>query len=104
MPTALSTAPEKPRSVNVTVKLEDSERRSLKSLAAAKQRTPHFLMKEAIHRYIEDEEAEQAAIEAAVTSLAHYKKTGLHTTLDEVKVWAKAVRKNRSAKLPACHT
>lgn len=104
MPTALSTAPEKLRSVNVTVKLEDSERQSLKSLAAAKQRTPHFLMKEAIHRYIEDEEAEQAAIEAAVTSLAHYKKTGLHTTLDEVKVWAKAVRKNRSAKLPACHT
>ena len=49
-------------------------------------------------------EAEQAAIQAAAASLAHYEKTGLHTTLDEVKVWAKAVRKNRSAKMPACHT
>jgi predicted transcriptional regulator len=95
---------EKSRATNVTVKLEDSERQSLKTLAAAKQRTPHFLMKEAIQRYIEDEEAEQAAIQAAAASLAHYKKTGLHTTLDEVKVWAKAVRKNRSAKMPACHT
>ncbi len=100
MPTAL----ENPRSVNVTVKLQDGERQSLKALAVAKHRTPHFLMKEAIQRYIEDEEAEQAAIEAAAASLANYKKTGLHTTLDEVKVWAKAVRKDRSAKMPACHT
>ena len=100
----MPTAPEKARAVNVTVKLEHSERQRLKSLAAAKQRTPHFLMKEAIQRYIEDEEAEQAAIQAAAASLAHYKKTGLHTTLDEVKGWAKAVREDRSAKIPACHT
>jgi predicted transcriptional regulator len=99
MPTTL----EKPRAVNVTVKLDDSERNSLKSLALAKQRTSHFLMKEAIARYIEDEEAEQAAIAAAVASLEHYQKTGLHTTMDEVKNWAKAVRKDRSAKMPACH-
>ncbi len=95
---------EKSKSTNVTVKLEDSERQSLKTLAAAKQRTPHFLMKEAIQRYIEDEEAEQAAIQSAAASLMHYKKTGLHTTLDEVKDWAKAVRKDRKAKMPACHT
>jgi predicted transcriptional regulator len=99
MPTTL----EKPRAVNVTVKLDDSERNSLKSLALAKQRTPHFLMKEAIARYIEDEEAEQAAIAAAMASLDHYQQTGLHTTLDEVKNWAAAVRKDRSAKMPACH-
>jgi predicted transcriptional regulator len=99
MPTTL----EKPRAVNVTVKLDDSERNSLKSLALAKQRTPHFLMKEAIARYIEDEEAEQAAIAAAVASLDHYQQTGLHTTLDDVKNWATAVRKDRSAKMPACH-
>ena len=95
---------EKPRAINVTVKLDDSERNSLKSLALAKQRTPHFLMKEAIARYIEDEEAEQAYIAAAAASLAHFQKTGLHTTLDEVKDWAKALRKNRRAKMPACHT
>ena len=100
MPTSF----EKPRAVNVTVKLEHGERQSLKSLAAAKQRTPHFLMKEAIQRYIEDEEAEQAAIQAAAASLAQYKKTGLHTTLEEVKGWAKAVREDRSAKMPECHT
>lgn len=94
---------ENPKPSNVTVKLDESERQSLKALAVAKQRTPHFLMKEAIQRYIEDEEAEQAAIEAAAASLAHYQKTGLHTTLDEVKDWAKAVRKDRNAKMPACH-
>jgi predicted transcriptional regulator len=55
----------------VTVKLNGSTRNSLKSLALAKQRAPHFLMKE--------------AIAAAVASLDHYQQTGLHTTLDEVK-------------------
>ena len=95
---------EKPRAVNVTVKLEEGERQSLKVLAVAKQRTPHYLMKEAIQRYIEDEEAEQAAIEAAAASLANYNKTGLHTTLGEIKGWAKAVRKDRNVKMPTCHT
>jgi predicted transcriptional regulator len=95
---------EKPRAVNVTVKLDESERSSLKSLALAKQRTPHFLMKEAIARYIEEEEAEQAAIAVAAASLEHYQKTGLHTTLAEMKDWAQAVRKDRSLEMPACHT
>lgn len=95
---------EKRQATNVTVKLEVSERQSLKALAAAKQRTPHFLMKVAIQRYVQEEEAEQAFIQAAAASLAHYNKTGLHTTLEEVKGWAKAVRKDRKAKLPTCHT
>jgi predicted transcriptional regulator len=95
---------EKPRAVNVTVKLDDSERNSLKALALAKQRTPHFLMKEAIARYIKDEEAEQAAMDVAAASLLHYQQTGLHTRLDELKTWATAVRKDRSVKMPTCHT
>jgi predicted transcriptional regulator len=93
---------EKSQAVNVTVKLNKSGRNSFKSLVLAKQRTPHFLMKEAITRYIEDEEAEQAVI--AVAALEHCQKTCLHTTLDELKDWACVVRKDRGVEMPACHT
>ena len=89
--------------INLTVKLDVDERHRLKSLAAAKKRTPHFLMKEAIHRYILDEEAEQMAVNIATASIEHYKKTGLHVTLDEVKAWAKSVKTNRNAQMPPCH-
>ena len=37
-------------------------------------------------------------------SIDHYEKTGLHITLDEVKQWAQALKTNRSAELPKCHT
>jgi predicted transcriptional regulator len=97
-------APEKPRTVNVIVKLAESERNSLKSLALAKQRTPGFLIEESIARYTEDKEAEQAVITAAAASLDHYQQTGLHSTLDELKDWAKAVRIDHSVKMPGCHT
>ncbi|MGL4767899.1 MAG: CopG family ribbon-helix-helix protein [Formosimonas sp.] len=89
--------------INMTVKLNVEECQRLKDLAVAKNRTSHFLMKEAIKRYIEDEEAEQTAIQIAAASIAHYQQTGLHVTLDEVKTWANALKTNREAKIPACH-
>jgi len=88
---------------NLTVKLNVDERHRLKVLADAKKRTPHFLMKEAIQRYIADEEAEQMAVKIAIASVEHYKQTGLHVSLDEVRTWAKAVKVDRSAKIPSCH-
>lgn len=95
---------EKPRAATVTVKLDAMHRDRLKSLATAKKRTPHYLMKEAIELYLESEEAEQKAIQEAAASLAHYQKTGLHITLDEMKQWANNLKTNRNAQLPACHS
>lgn len=100
MPTTL----EKPRTATVTVKLDALHRDRLKSLATAKKRTSHYLMKEAIELYLESEEAEQKAIQEAAASLAHYQKTGLHITLDEMKQWANNLKTNRNSQLPACHS
>lgn len=88
---------------NATVKLTSDERLRLKSLADAKKRTPHFLMKEAIQRYIADEEAQQAAIRIAADSIEHYKQTGSHITLDELRSWAKNVKNDTNAEIPVCH-
>ena len=50
---------EKPRTGNMTVKLDSADQERLKSIALSKKRTPHFIMREALHKYLEAEEAEQ---------------------------------------------
>ncbi len=72
---------EKQRTANVTVKLEESDRARIKSLAAIKNRTPHYIMREAIQKYLEAEESEQRFINAADASLEKYKLNGLHITM-----------------------
>jgi len=99
MPTVL----EKSKAANVTIKLDTAHRDRLKSLAVIKKRTSHYLMKEAIERYLVAEEAQQTVLKSVDESITHYEATGLHITLDELKQWAKEVKINRNAQLPVCH-
>ena len=94
---------EKLRVTTVTLKLEASYRERLKNLAAAKKRTSHYLMKEAIERYLETEEAQQVILTSVDESITHFEATGLHLTQDEVKRWAKERKTNRNVQLPECH-
>ena len=94
---------EKPRSANVTVKLEESDRARIKSLAAAKKRTPHYIMREAIQKYLEAEESEQRFIAVAENSLAEYKLNGLHISLEELSEWATKLKTNPDEPMPVCH-
>jgi len=95
---------EKPRTGSVTIKLDDADRDRIASLATAKKRTPHYLMKEAILEYVKKEEARQNLIAAAESSFEHYKETGLHITLDEFSHWVDEVQEIPEAPAPACHT
>jgi predicted transcriptional regulator len=95
---------EKPRIGSVTIKLDDADRDRIASLATAKKRTPHYLMKEAILEYVKKEEARQNFIAAAESSFEHYKETGLHITLDEFSHWVDEVQEIPEAPAPACHT
>jgi len=99
----MSTTIEKSLASSVTIKLGDSNRDRLKSLAVAKKRSPHYLMKEAIERYIAVEEAQQVILKSVDESVTHFEATGLHISFDEVKAWAQELKINRNAQLPACH-
>jgi predicted transcriptional regulator len=94
---------EKTRTANVTIKLEESDRERLKTLALAKKRTPHYIMKEAIQQYLEQEEAEQRFIQLAKQELESYRKTGEHITLDEFRAWVQDVKQAPNAPMPECH-
>ena len=90
-------------SINVTVKLDSSERDRLKLLAVSKKRTPHYLMREAIQVYLATEESNARFVAAAQDSLGQYEKTGKHISLDELRAWTKALKKNPKTPMPACH-
>jgi len=94
---------EKQRTANVTVKLEESDRARIKSLAAIKNRTPHYLMREAIQKYLEAEELELRFVNAAEASLKEYKLNGLHITLEEFSGWATKLKTSPDAAMPTCH-
>jgi predicted transcriptional regulator len=89
---------------SVTIKLDAADRVRISALAAARKRTPHYLMKEAILEYVKKEEARQNFITAAQSSFEHYKQTGLHITLDEFSSWVDQVQHNPTEPVPACHT
>ena len=95
---------EKARTGSVTIKLDAADRNRIESLASAKKRTPHYLMKEAILDYVKKEEARQNFIAAAQSSFEHYKETGLHITLDELSAWVEQVQQDPGAPVPPCHS
>jgi predicted transcriptional regulator len=95
---------EKARTGSVTIKLDAADRNRIESLASAKKRTPHYLMKEAILDYVKKEEARQNFIAAAQSSFEHYKETGLHITLDELSAWIDQVQQDPNAPVPPCHS
>jgi len=94
---------EKPRNGPVTITLDDADQDRIAFLANAKKRSPHYLMKEAILEYLQKEEARQNFVAAAESSYVHYKKTGLHITLDEFDSWVDQVQQDPNTPMPECH-
>ena len=95
---------EKPRlAPTVSVKLDQSDRDRINLLASAKKRTAHYLMKEAIHEYIEREETRLNFIRAGEESAREFQATGLHITLDEFDSWVDAIQTDINAPMPVCH-
>jgi predicted transcriptional regulator len=88
---------------NATVKLTAKEREGIKTIAALRNRTPHYIMKEAILAYLERAEHEQLFVQAALRSREQLKKTGLHITQNEFSAWVNAIQKNPKTPMPVCH-
>ena len=103
MTAATAIAPARSATANLSLKLDIADRDRLRSLADYKNRTPHFIMKEAVQKYLAEEEAQQRFVEAAKASRDHYKKTGLHITHDEFSHWVDALQTNPNAAPPTSH-
>lgn len=88
---------------SVSLKLEQAEHERLKSLAEARHRKPHFLMKEAIRQYLDREELRESFKREALASWKDYKETGKHLTGDQVTEWLETWGSDQEQALPPCH-
>jgi predicted transcriptional regulator len=87
----------------VSIKLEQGEHDRLKSLADARQRKPHFLMKEAIRQYLDREEAHESFKQEALASWRAYRETGQHLTGETLIGWLDTWGTDEEKAIPACH-
>jgi len=87
----------------IAIKIDPSIRDRVKRLADARQRTPHWLMREAITQYVEREEKREGFRQDAIKAWSDYQETGLHVTGQEAIEWLETWGDNHEKPAPVCH-
>jgi len=86
-----------------SLKIDDELKGRIRSLAEARQRSPHWIMREALRQYVEREEAHESFRQEALASWAAFRETGRHLTGDEVRDWLGKWGEASGAEVPECH-
>lgn len=87
----------------VSVKLDDELRERIRHLAESRQRTAHWVMRQAIVQYVEREEKCQTLRHDTLKAWEEYQETGLHVTGDEVIAWLATWGDDKEQAAPVCH-
>ncbi len=86
-----------------SLKIDDELKGRVQHLADARQRSPHWIMREAIQQYVDREEARESFKQEALASWTAYRETGRHLTVGEVRAWLSAWGSPAETRLPECH-
>jgi predicted transcriptional regulator len=86
-----------------SLKLDAETKARLQKLAQARQRSSHWLMREAIEQYVEREERREQFRQDALAAWAEYEATGLHVTAEEADEWLARLEAGEDAEPPECH-
>jgi len=82
------------------VKLDDETCKRLKALGEARKRTPHWLMKEAIHQFLDREEQAEHIRQDTLKRWERYETTGETVSHDVVDAWLDTWGTEREGKCP----
>ena len=86
-----------------SIKIDDELKSRIQNLAGIRQRSAHWLMREAITQYIEREEARESFKQEALAAWTAYQETGQHLTGQEVRGWLNTWGTEAETELPKCH-
>ncbi len=78
----------------VGIRLDENLQARLKALGEMRSRSPHYLMKEAIEKYINSEEAIEAEKQLLRERREAYELTGEAIDHDDIKAWTAGLSKN----------
>jgi predicted transcriptional regulator len=92
-----------PTTSTTSLKLDSELKSRVQRLAAARRRTPHWLMREAVEQYVGREEQRERLRQDALAAWNHYQTTGLHATIEEADAWLAKLELGEDAEAPECH-
>lgn len=84
-----------------SIKLDDDLKSRIKHLADARQRSSHWIMREAIRDYVEREEKCESFKQDALRAWEAYRENGQHLTLEEADLWMEKLEAGEDAVLPS---
>ena len=88
----------------VAIKIDEDTKARIKRLADARQRTPHWLMREAITQYVDREEKREAFRQDALQAWETFRATGQHVTADQADAWLAQLEQGNDVDPPACRS
>lgn len=86
-----------------SIKLTDELKNRIQQLAQLKQRSPHWIMCEAIRTYVDHEAAHEHFKQEALNSWTAFQETGKHLTGNEVSDWLNTWGTDEEKEMPECH-
>ena len=87
-----------------TIKLDTVTKARIQRLADARQRTPHWMILDAVRQYVEREEKREAFRQAGIQAWNDYQTTGLHATAAEADAWLAQLQEGDDVEPPECHS
>lgn len=87
----------------VAIKINDDIKARVKRLAQARQRTSHWLMREAITQFVEREEKREAFRQDTLKAWEDYRMTAEHVTAEEADAWLIQLEQGHDIEPPSCH-
>lgn len=82
------------------IKLDDETKERLKALGEARQRSPHWLMRQAIRDFLEREEKVEREKREDLERWQNYQLTGKAIDHDTAKTWLTALIEGKSTSIP----
>ncbi|MFZ0306142.1 MAG: ribbon-helix-helix protein, CopG family [Terracidiphilus sp.] len=93
-----------PTPSTTSLKLDSELKARVQRLAAARRRSPHWIMREAVEQYVGREEQREQLRSDALAAWDHYQTTGLHATAEEADAWLAKLESGHDAETPECHS
>lgn len=89
--------------MTTSIKIDEDLKKRIQNLAGIRQRSAHWIMREAIQQYVEREEARESFKQEALASWTAYRETGRHLTGQEARAWLNTWGTDDEQTVPECH-
>jgi len=90
-------------SATTSLRLDPEITARVRRLAATRQRSAHWVMREAVEQYLDREESREAVRQDAMAAWEAYQADGLHATGEEVDAWLAKLEAGEDVPPPECH-